>query len=166
VADRVVAFGGGVLAVGQGLRASSSHSRPTAGSLSGDHAVSLHGLDDEAIGVEGRELRPFLWPPENYAPSASATIAPVRKLVLPTATIAFHAARSGGSRFANAAVVKSSVDCLPSDCSAPRWTRRRAAPEARADNEWSADGRRNVFRQSDAVGAANAIRALTFDDCR
>jgi hypothetical protein len=58
----VVAFGGGVLAVGQGLRASSSHSRPTAGSLSGDHVVSLHGLDDEAIGVEGRELRPFLWP--------------------------------------------------------------------------------------------------------
>jgi hypothetical protein len=44
---------------------------------------------------------------EKYAPSASATIAPVRKLVLPTATIAFHAARFGGSRFANAAVVKS-----------------------------------------------------------
>jgi Tol biopolymer transport system component len=35
-----------------------------------------------------------------------------------------------------------------------------------ADNEWSFDGRRIVFRQSDIVSNSNAIRVLTFDDCR
>jgi len=35
-----------------------------------------------------------------------------------------------------------------------------------ADNEWSPDGRRIVFRQSDAVTGDSAIRILTFDDCR
>jgi Tol biopolymer transport system component len=35
-----------------------------------------------------------------------------------------------------------------------------------ADNEWSEDGRRIVFRQSDAVTGSNTIRILTFDDCR
>jgi Tol biopolymer transport system component len=34
-----------------------------------------------------------------------------------------------------------------------------------ADNEWSMDGRRIVFRQSDIVSGANAIRVLTFEDC-
>jgi TolB protein len=35
-----------------------------------------------------------------------------------------------------------------------------------ADNEWSEDGRRILFRQSDAVSGSNKIRILTFDDCR
>jgi Tol biopolymer transport system component len=35
-----------------------------------------------------------------------------------------------------------------------------------ADNEWSADGSRIVFRQSDALTGSNKIRVLTFDDCR
>jgi len=35
-----------------------------------------------------------------------------------------------------------------------------------ADNEWSEDGTRIVFRQSDAVSGSNKIRILTFDDCR
>ena len=35
-----------------------------------------------------------------------------------------------------------------------------------ADNEWSSDGRRIVFRESDAATNTTAIRILTFDDCR
>ncbi len=34
-----------------------------------------------------------------------------------------------------------------------------------ADNEWSADGKRIIFRQTNPSSAANKIRILTFDDC-
>jgi len=35
-----------------------------------------------------------------------------------------------------------------------------------ADNQWSEDGRRIIFRQTSGVTAASRIRLLTFDDCR
>jgi TolB protein len=34
-----------------------------------------------------------------------------------------------------------------------------------ADSEWSSDGRRIIFRQSDVTTESNVIRVLTFDDC-
>jgi Tol biopolymer transport system component len=34
-----------------------------------------------------------------------------------------------------------------------------------ADNQWSADGRRVIFRQTDPVSMSSRIRLLTFDDC-
>jgi Tol biopolymer transport system component len=34
-----------------------------------------------------------------------------------------------------------------------------------ADNQWSEDGRRIIFRQTSAVTSASRIRILTFDDC-
>lgn len=34
-----------------------------------------------------------------------------------------------------------------------------------ADNEWSSDSRRIIYRQTDAVTGATRIRLLTFDDC-
>jgi TolB protein len=35
-----------------------------------------------------------------------------------------------------------------------------------ADNEWSADGRRIIFRQTNPATTKTKIRSLTFDDCR
>ena len=35
-----------------------------------------------------------------------------------------------------------------------------------ADNQWSADGQRIIFRQSSALSPESRIRLLTFDDCR
>jgi Tol biopolymer transport system component len=35
-----------------------------------------------------------------------------------------------------------------------------------ADNQWSEDGRRIIYRQSNATTGASRIRLLTFDDCR
>ncbi len=35
-----------------------------------------------------------------------------------------------------------------------------------ADNQWSEDGRRIIFRQTSGVTASSRIRLLTFDDCR
>jgi Tol biopolymer transport system component len=35
-----------------------------------------------------------------------------------------------------------------------------------ADNQWSEDGKKIIFRQSNAVTTATTIRILTFDDCR
>jgi Tol biopolymer transport system component len=37
--------------------------------------------------------------------------------------------------------------------------------EVVADNEWSEDGKRIIFRQTSAVTSATRIRILTFDDC-
>jgi hypothetical protein len=34
-----------------------------------------------------------------------------------------------------------------------------------ADNQWSFDSRRIIFRQSSALTGANKIRLLTFVDC-
>ena len=35
-----------------------------------------------------------------------------------------------------------------------------------ADNEWSSDGKKIIFRQSDSTGQTTRIRVLTFDDCQ
>jgi Tol biopolymer transport system component len=35
-----------------------------------------------------------------------------------------------------------------------------------ADNQWSADGERIIFRQSNSVTGTARIRILTFDDCK
>jgi Tol biopolymer transport system component len=34
-----------------------------------------------------------------------------------------------------------------------------------ADNQWSADGKRIIFRQTNPAGLRSKIRILTFDDC-
>lgn len=35
-----------------------------------------------------------------------------------------------------------------------------------ADSQWSADGKKIIFRQSSSTGQSTNIKVLTFDDCQ